>query len=329
LALESAELFGATKGAVLLFDRERRQMYAQEPAHGLAPEQVSRIRYAVDGEPRQRWNFRKNGPLLSNRARVDTRLLPEVVQDLGLSAVMVAPMTIGSRVMGLLVVADRVSGTPFTEEDLNLLQAVAGQAAGAIENLFLHEELKRANAQLQEYDRLKSEFVAMVAHDFRKPLTAIRGFAELVLEEPELPAEERREFMRTVINETDSLAALANETLLITRIETGEFAFEWAEVDLGPLILNAIPLGLSAHSVLMDVPPQFPRIKADGDRVRHVLNNLIGNAVKYSPEGGNILVRCRERGGDHVVVEVVDHGLGIPAEQVGLLFQKFQRVRTP
>ena len=71
------------------------------------------------------------------------------------------------------------SGAPFTEEDLNLLLAVAGQASVAVENLRLHEEIKRANALLQEYDRLKSEFVAIVAHDFRKPLMAIRGFAEL------------------------------------------------------------------------------------------------------------------------------------------------------
>jgi signal transduction histidine kinase len=329
LTHESAEMFGAAKSVVILFDAERRQMCAQEPACGLTSEQIARTRYAADGEARQRWNFRKNGPLLANNARVDTRLVPEIVQDLGLNAVMVAPMALGSRVLGLLLVADRTSGAPFTDEDLNLLQAVAGQAAAAVENLFLHEELKRANTQLQEYDRLKSEFVAMVAHDFRKPLTAIRGFAELVLEEPNLSNDERREFMGTVISETDALAALANETLLITRIETGEFTFQWRELDLGPLVLNAIPLGLSTHSVLMDVPAQFPKIRGDGDRLRQVLNNLISNAIKYSPEGGNILVRCRERGADHVVIEVVDHGLGIPSDQIGSLFQKFQRVRTP
>jgi signal transduction histidine kinase len=93
--------------------------------------------------------------------------------------------------------------------------------------------------------------------------------------------------------------------------------------------LNAIPLGLDEHSVLMDVPPQFPRITADADRLKQVLNNLVGNAIKYSPEGGTILVRCRGRGEDHVAIEVVDHGIGIPADQIGSLFQKFQRVRTP
>ncbi|HSF02732.1 MAG TPA: ATP-binding protein, partial [Solirubrobacterales bacterium] len=165
-------------------------------------------------------------------------------------------------------------------------------------------------------------------HDFRRPLVAIRGFAELVLEERELPEEKRREFMQTVIAESDALAALADETQLITQIETGQVAFRWSQVDLGPFILQAVPLGMTEHSVLLDVPPQFPRIVADADRLRRVLTNLISNAEKYSPPGSSIKIRCRQRGEDHVVIEVIDHGLGIPKDQVGNLFQKFSRVHT-
>jgi signal transduction histidine kinase len=232
--------------------------------------------------------------------------------------------------MGLLLVADRMgSQPPFGDEDLNLLLAVAAEASVAVENLHLHEELKRANELLQEYDRLKSEFVAIVAHDFRKPLMAIRGFAELVLEEPDIPPDARSEFMRTVISETEGLARLADDTLLITRIETGEFEFHWSEIDLGPFILDSVPLGLSDHSVLLDIPAQSPRIIGDPDRLRQVLTNLTTNAIKYSPEGGSINVRCRERGPNHIVIEVIDHGLGIPQDQIGRLFEKFQRVRTP
>jgi signal transduction histidine kinase len=205
---------------------------------------------------------------------------------------------------------------------------MAAQATVAVENMKLHSELKRANAQLQEFDRLKSEFVGIVAHDFRRPLMAIRGFAELVLEEPDLPVETRQEFMRTVISETEHLADLANDTLLITQIETGQFAFNWSEIDLGPFILDAVPLGLSEHSVLMDIPAGFPKIVADAVRLRQVITNLTTNAVKYSPAGGSITVRCRERGTDHIVIEVIDHGLGIPPEQLAKLFQKFERVRT-
>ena len=96
-----------------------------------------------------------------------------------------------------------------------------------------------------------------MAHDFRRPLMAIRGFAELVADEPDLPAETRIEFMRTVINETDHLALLANDTLLITQIETGQMSYNYRELDVGPFLLDTVPLGLSDHSVLMDVPPQL------------------------------------------------------------------------
>jgi hypothetical protein len=78
----------------------------------------------------------------------------------------------------------------------------------------------------------------------------------------------------------------------------------------------------------MDVPNSLPKIWADPDRLRQVVTNLVTNAVKYSPEGGSITVRCRERGPQHVVIAVIDHGLGIPPEQVPKLFQKFARIRS-
>jgi signal transduction histidine kinase len=328
VARQCAEIVKAQKGLVLLFDAERRYMIAQHEAFGLRRDQVDAARYPVDGEASSRWNFRKNGPLLSNNAQADTRLIPEIARNLEVRQVLMVPLIRGPKVDGLLLAADRPSGQAFSDDDLNLLLAMAGEATVAVENLRLHEELKRANEKLTEYDRMKSEFVAIVAHDFRRPLMAIRGFAELVLEESSLPEESRQEFMRTVIAETDGLAALANDTLLITQIETGQFQFRWSEIELGRFILEAMPLGLSEHSVLLDIPPQFPRIVADADRLRQVLTNLVNNAVKYSPSGGSISIRCRLRGSDHVVIEVIDHGLGIPQEQIGNLFQKFSRVRT-
>ncbi len=328
LARLCAEIVKAQKGLVLLFDAERRQMVGQHEAYGLTSSQVDGLRYSVDGEARSRWNFRKNGPLLSNNAQADTRLLADMAKKLELGSVLMVPLTRGQKFDGVLLAADREGGGAFSDDDLNLLLAMAGQTTVAVENLRLHEELKRANDLLTEADRMKSEFVAIVAHDFRRPLMAIRGFAELVLEERELPEEKRREFMQTVIAESDALAALADETQLITQIETGQVAFRWSQVDLGPFILQAVPLGMTEHSVLLDVPPQFPRIVADADRLRRVLTNLISNAEKYSPQGSSIKIRCRQRGEDHVVIEVIDHGLGIPKDQVGNLFQKFSRVHT-
>src|SRR4029453_7329080 len=139
-------------GLVMLYDSERRQLVGQVPGFGLSPDQVRSVRYSVDGEPNPAWNFRKNGPLLSNKAQVDTRLLPEMALELGLQSLMVAPITRGPQILGLLAVADRVGRAPFSDEDLNLLLALAGQATIAVENLRLPAELKKPNARRQEYD---------------------------------------------------------------------------------------------------------------------------------------------------------------------------------
>ena len=220
--------------------------------------------------------------------------------------------------------ADRIGSAPFADDDLELLRALAGQATIAVENLRLNQELRSANEQLQEFDRLKNQFVGIVAHDFRKPLMAIRGFAELVLEDPDLSLEARREFMRTVISESEQLAALANDTLLITQIETGQFRYDFREIDLGPFLLDSVPLGLADHSILIDVPPSFPRIWADPDRLRQVITNLVSNAVKYSPAGGSIGVRAasvRRRSTSRSRSRTT--ASGSRSSRSGKLFQKF------
>jgi signal transduction histidine kinase len=329
LARQSASILKAEKGLIVLYDPQRREMEGQNVAYGLTPQQVARVRYAVDGEARDLWNFRLNGPLLTNNARTDPRLLFDVAAVLDMSSLIVVPLTRGPQVLGLIAVADRVGRAPFRDEDLVTLQAVAGQATVAVENQRLHEQIKVANARLQEFDRIKSEFVATVAHDFRSPLMSIRGFAELTLEEADLPAERRNEFMRTIIAETDDLAALANDTLLISQMETGQLHYDWKPVDVRRELRDAIPPGLATHTVLVDVPDGFPVIRADPGRLRQVLNNLVSNALKYSPLGTTVTLRARERGRDQVMVEVVDEGLGVPADQVSRLFQKFERVRSP
>jgi signal transduction histidine kinase len=327
LARQGAELVGAEKALVFVFEADRREMVGQAQGHGLTPEQVALARYPVDGEARSLWNFRVNGPLIANSAWADARVLPSVGAALDLRSVMVVPLNLGRQVQGLLLVADRQA--PFRDPDLRLLQAAAGQVSIAVENIQLHERIKRANAILQEYDRRKSEFVAIVAHDFRKPLMAIRGFAELTLEEPDLPDDTRADYMRTIIGETDDLARLANDTLLITQMETGQFDYAWKELDLGAFLRETVARRLLEHSVVVDVPEEpLPRVVADPERLRQVITNLTVNAAKYSPRPGSITVRARERDPQHVVIEVEDQGLGIPEDQLGRLFRKFERVRT-
>ena len=324
----AANMLRADKSLVLLYDPARREMIGHGPGVGLDRALLAKVHYPVPGEASERWNFRLNGALLTNDAASDPRLLPGLVSGIGLRSLMIAPILAGPQIIGLLGVADRLDNQPFRDEDLGQLQIVAGQAAVAVDNHRLHEQLKSANLRLQEFDRLKSEFVAMVAHDFRSPLMAIRGFAEMVLEDSDLGEDNRKQFVQTIINETDDLARLAGDTFLITQMETGHFSYQWSEIELGSFILDAIARGRADHPVGLDVPAGLPRVTADPERLRQVLSNLISNAVKYSPGGDSVLVRARQPAGGHVQIDVIDHGLGIPNDQMGRLFQKFERVRT-
>jgi signal transduction histidine kinase len=168
----------------------------------------------------------------------------------------------------------------------------------------------------------------MVAHDFRSPLMAIRGYAELVLEDSDIGPDNRREFMRTIISQTEDLARLAGDTFLITQMEAGRFDHRWQEVELGPFVLDAVTRMRTDHPLVLDMPQRIPRLTTDPDRLRQVLTNLISNAVKYSPGGEAVTIRGRDHGPGEILLQVVDHGLGIPADQLGRLFKKFERVRT-
>ena len=124
---------------------------------------------------------------------------------------------------------------------------------------------------------------------------AIRGFAEVVAEDPDAAGRARRkQFMRTIIDETDDLTRLASDTFLITQMEAGQFKYRWSEIDLGPFVLDAVARGHTDHAVAIDVPPGLPRLTADPERLRQVCTNLVVNAVKYSPGGDSVAVRARE-----------------------------------
>lgn len=328
LARHSAELVSARQALVMLYDAHQREMIGQAPGHGFTPKQVAMVRYPVAGDARARWNFRTNGPLIANKALQDSRLLPGLAEALQLTSVLAVPLPRGPEIIGILAVANRPDGRPFEDADLSMLQTVAAQASVGVENFRLHLHVQQANQQLRDMDRLKNDFVAMVAHDFRGPLMAIRGYAEVVAEDPALPPATLREFMRTIIDQTEDLNRLASDTFLITQMEAGQFQYRWSELDLGPFMLDAVARIHTDRAVAIDVPPHFPRLTGDPERLRQVMTNLVNNAIKYSPEGGAITIRARERAPDHLLLEVIDQGLGIPPEQLGRLFRKFERVRS-
>lgn len=185
----------------------------------------------------------------------------------------------------------------------------------------------RDNTERKEVDRLKNEFISTVSHELRTPLTSLRGFSELLLCR-EWPPEKQREYLRVIQNESKRLTNLLNDFLDIQRIEAGRETYTFEPLDLQPILEQTVTLFSQTserHSLVLRIPERLPLVKADSDRLKQVLTNLVSNAIKYSPDGGTVTIAAEDQG-DAIAVRVSDQGLGIAAEDQSKLFTKFYRV---
>jgi K+-sensing histidine kinase KdpD len=268
--------------------------------------------------------------LLANDVRKEPRYLAYSYQDT--SSELAAPITIDGVVVGVLNIEDNKTNA-FDEADVLVAQILCDQIGGAIKNARLFEEIKRANERLVEHDQLKTEFVSIVSHDFRTPLSTIMLAAKSLLREEDPSASKRyREYLNIIVDQAGKLSKLAEDTLSIAKIESGQLTYQFKIVNVEAVIKDAIATAKlsSRHSIEYAVDLNASFVRGDQAKLRQVLTNLISNAVKYSPGGGKIVARAElnPEAPDEVIFSVADQGIGIPADQVGKLFQKFSRVDT-
>ncbi|MDI6780563.1 MAG: CHASE2 and HATPase_c domain-containing protein [bacterium] len=189
--------------------------------------------------------------------------------------------------------------------------------------------------RLKELDQLKSDLMAMVAHDFRTPLTVIKGYTALMIDgDTGTINETQNEFLKTIDESADRLLNLINDFLDVTKIESGKLEIKYIEFDLNEWIVSAIKEFSEISqkkniSLQLNIPVQdkLLQIEADKDRIRQVLDNLIGNAIKYTPENGHVFIETKKLENNNVMVSIRDTGIGIPVEEQKKVFDKFFRTR--
>ena len=185
--------------------------------------------------------------------------------------------------------------------------------------------------ELRNVERMKTEFVASVSHELRTPLTSIKGFIRTLLDDADgyYDRDTQAEFYQIIDQECDRLVRLINDLLNVSRIEAGRaLDLNLKPVDLRNLISKVVTSQESyttRHQLEIDAPLDLPTVIADEDKIDQVLTNLINNAIKYSPDGGAVLVAARNTGRE-VEVSVTDHGIGIPREHLDKIFARFHRV---
>jgi Na+/proline symporter/nitrogen-specific signal transduction histidine kinase len=195
-------------------------------------------------------------------------------------------------------------------------------------------ELRAANERLTELDRLKDEFVSTVSHELRTPLTSIRAFSEILHDNPDLDPAERARFLLIVIKETERLTRLINQMLDLSRFESGNAQWNESFVDMRSVIEDTIATTsrlFEERGVLLEarLPERVRHVLADRDRMVQVIVNLLSNAVKFiEPTSGRVDIVLAEHG-ESLRVDVRDNGVGIRAEDLDLIFDKFRQAGDP
>ena len=184
-------------------------------------------------------------------------------------------------------------------------------------------------AGLERLNKMKSEFVSMVSHEFRTALVGIQGFSEMIRDE-ELDVPDIKGLAGDINNDAMRLNRMISEMLDLDRMEAGKIHLELKPVDLNAILEDAVQraqVGADRHHVVMDLDLALPVASGDSDRLIQVVSNLLNNAIKYSPEGGEVKVTSRAVDGS-VEVAVEDHGLGIPAEFINRVFGRYERFES-
>jgi signal transduction histidine kinase len=229
-------------------------------------------------------------------------------------------------VLGAITFVAAESGRRYTPDDLGFAQHLARRSAIAIENARLYREA-------QEAVRARDQFLSIASHELKTPLTSLMGYAELLqrrIGQVDALAERDRRAVRVIAEQTARLNRLIATLLDLSRLQSGQLSIEHAPVDLNALarrIVDETQLVLERHTLELSAPEDGKPLVVTGDELRleQVLQNLIQNAIKYSPMGGLIRVELEPRDG-MARLSVSDQGLGIPPSEQRRIFEKFYRL---
>jgi signal transduction histidine kinase len=268
-------------------------------------------------------------PLIIGDARTDPRHFAGVGQKTGLEtrSLLAVPLQVKERCIGVLEAMNKHDDLEFSQEDVDLLMALAAQAAVAIENARLVGALQQAYERLGELDKLKSDFISIASHELRTPLSLILLYAAMLREDL---GEGAKSQLDPVLRAATRLKGIMETMLNLSYLETGEMSLKPAEFDLRAAVKEACEdYQALADTAGLELSTRLPEdempVYADREKIRVVLDNLISNAVKFTPSGGHVRVALSRRGND-LEMSIADTGIGIPPDDLERVFERFYQV---
>jgi PAS domain S-box-containing protein len=267
---------------------------------------------------------------------VDSDYVPRLPHTRSLMCV---PLIYGARFIGII---DLESPAPdqFSTDAFEFVKLIAGQLTLAIDNAQLYEvaqeqlaDMAGLYARVSELEQLKTDIIRIAAHDLRNPLTQVLGYGSLLLETTPTLDAEQKEFTEAILKAGSRMESLITDILSLQRIEAMAGGQHKEVVDLSKLVQTAFAdhqarAQQKGQSYTLTLPETPARVNGDSAQLREAVDNLIGNAIKYTPEAGSITVRLSLEDANRVILEVQDSGIGIPADQQARLFQPFYRANT-
>lgn len=322
----AAELLAVERTSVLLLDRNTRDLYFAAST-GSSGEVLKRITVPLD-QSIAGAVVRENRAVIVPDLSADPRHYRFVGEAVGFEprALLGVPMRAREEVVGVLEAVNKREGE-FGSHDVEVLTILADQAAVAIRNARLVEELRRAYRELGELDRMKSAFISIASHELRTPLLLILGYADLLKKEVEGPA---REHWRRLLDSAVQLRNLLEDLTQLNYLETGLVTERHDLVDLREVAIEAgadiVAVALAKSQRLATDTGDAPLpVRVDRRRLTLAVTKLLANAIRFSPEGAELQLRCRARGNE-AWIEVDDRGPGIPEGQEEAIFERFYQL---
>jgi signal transduction histidine kinase len=297
--------------------------------------QFGKLRFNIDDLIATREAVDKKHTVVINDARNNPHISQKLVKMFDARAVIVLPLIARGKTLGIMWLVDTKTRRQFTELEIEEANLISGQAAIAMDNAMLFKQLSLANRQLEEsYERLKSldsvkmEFFALLSHELRTPLTTIKGYADLLEDGVLGPLnEEQRDKLAKISAGVDRLTKIVDNLSDLSSIASRKYTMDILPVSLNDLI-GEVARGIAFLAerkgirLSWDVPVDLPMVYVDRARISQVILNIVNNAIKYTPPGGSITIRAKDKE-DYVLVSVHDTGIGIPKKDLENIFSGF------
>ena len=328
-----ADLIECEKVALLLYDEDRGELVGHPRVVGMSADQARKLRIPMNEPSLSGSVFRTDAPLISNDAPLDRWVSADIREAMGIETLLVVPLATGGRPLGVLKAVNARKGY-FDQSDLRFATILGSRIGGVIESSRGRERERKLVHRLREADHTKNEFVSMLAHELKGPMTSVIGFSNVLQEQwRDLDDGRRDRIVGTVGKEVGRLSRLVNDLLDLSRMDAGTLRYEMEPVAVQDIVRSVLTVHTSLsnrHRLIDSIPEGLPKVLGDPDRIRQVLLNLLTNAVRHSPNDTSVELTGMELdGGEIIEISVRDEGIGLSDADQKQLFSKFVNLDKP